>query len=92
MKTAKVIDCGRGQIVLLPEDAYINADEVNVTRHGDALVLRPAGIPSIDVDEAQGRVDELLDKVRRFRASFAITVGGEPRAVMEPHHDRGRKE
>lgn len=89
MLTADVIDCDGGQLVCLPEDAYVNADNVRVIRRGEALLLTPLDTPLVDVDEAQERMDELLGKIARFGASFVITVDDEPVAILQPYAGEG---
>lgn len=41
MATAKVFMSGRSQAVRLPKEYRFNCDEVEISREGDALVLRP---------------------------------------------------
>jgi len=38
---AKVLRSGNSQAVLLPKDFRFTVDEVEVTREGDAVILRP---------------------------------------------------
>jgi antitoxin VapB len=41
METAKLFWTGRSQAVRLPKEFRIDADEVRIRRHGEALVLEP---------------------------------------------------
>ena len=41
MATAKVFMSGQNQAVRLPKEFRINADEVNIKRVGDSIVLTP---------------------------------------------------
>ena len=41
MPTAKVFMSGHSQAVRLPKEMRLTVDEVEVTRHGDILILRP---------------------------------------------------
>lgn len=41
MATGKVFMSGRSQAVRLPKEYRFSCDEVDITREGDALVLRP---------------------------------------------------
>jgi len=40
-KTAKVFRSGNSQAVRIPKDFLIDADEVEIHKRGDAIVLRP---------------------------------------------------
>ncbi|MGI8747937.1 MAG: antitoxin [Deinococcus sp.] len=40
-KHAKVFRSGNSQAVRLPKELRLDADEVSISRHGDALILRP---------------------------------------------------
>ncbi|MBB6017109.1 antitoxin [Deinococcus radiopugnans] len=41
MTTAKVFQSGNSQAVRLPREMRLDVSEVEVTRHGDLLILRP---------------------------------------------------
>lgn len=41
MTTAKVFMSGNSQAIRLPKTMRLDADEVEVTRHGDTLIIRP---------------------------------------------------
>ena len=41
MTTAKVFMSGNSQAIRLPKSMRLDADEVEVIRHGDTLILRP---------------------------------------------------
>lgn len=40
MRTTKVFKCGNSQAVRLPKEFQIDADEVEILRRGDELVIR----------------------------------------------------
>ncbi len=42
-QTAKVFRSGNSQAVRLPKEFRFDVDEVEITREGDAVVLRPRG-------------------------------------------------
>ena len=41
MTTAKVFQSGNSQAVRLPHELRLDVSEVEITRHGDVLILRP---------------------------------------------------
>ena len=41
MTTAKVFMSGNSQAIRLPRSMRLDVDEVEVTRHGDTLIVRP---------------------------------------------------
>ena len=41
MTTAKVFQSGNSQAVRLPREMRLDVSEVEITRHGDLLILRP---------------------------------------------------
>ena len=41
MTTAKVFQSGNSQAVRLPHEMRLDVSEVEITRHGDVLILRP---------------------------------------------------
>jgi antitoxin VapB len=44
--TAKVFQSGNSQAVRLPKEFRLDTDEVEITREGDALILRPKRDPA----------------------------------------------
>ncbi len=57
MATAKVFKHGNSQAVRLPKDFRVEGDEVEVSRVGRVIILRPKRI----------RYEDALAAVRRFR-------------------------
>jgi virulence-associated protein VagC len=53
MATARVVNSKKGQIVLLPKEFWIASKEVEISRHGDEIILRPKR-------KGLGRVVELM--------------------------------
>jgi virulence-associated protein VagC len=41
MKTAQVIETDNGQVVLLPDEFRLHANQVGIRRQGDGIVLEP---------------------------------------------------
>lgn len=67
---AKVFQSGNSQVVRLPKDFRFTVDEVEVTREGDAVILRPkAG--------AAGCWTSLRAVVDRGLSPDSIADGGE---------------
>jgi antitoxin VapB len=55
MTTAKVFKDGDGQAVLLPREFRVEGDEVEISRVGQAIVLRPKRISYEDALAAASR-------------------------------------
>ncbi len=58
MATAKVFMSGRSQAVRIPKAFRFDTDEVDISREGDAVVLRPKRLTN---DEKWDRVFAALD-------------------------------
>lgn len=70
---AKVFQSGNSQAVRLPKEFRFNVDEVEVTREGDAIILRPypeviAGWSSLRAALARGVSDDFLEAGREQMA------------------------
>ena len=79
---AKVFQSGNSQAVRLPKDFRFNVDEVEVTREGDAVILRPR--PS-----AKRRWASLRAAVERgFSADFMAEGREQPEDQQRPELDR----
>jgi antitoxin VapB len=72
MRTARVFRSGNSQAVRIPKDFRLDEGEVEVTRRGDALVLRPR----------RKTWAPLLESLERFTTDF---MG---RARRQPRRDR----
>jgi antitoxin VapB len=58
MTTAKLFWTGRSQAVRLPKDFRVDADEVRIRRHGQAIILEPIATDWAWLDAAVGPVDK----------------------------------
>jgi antitoxin VapB len=79
---AKVFQSGNSQAVRLPKDFRFTVDEVEVSREGDAVILRPR-------PDASGRWASLRAAVERgFSADFMAEGREQPDEQKRPDLDR----
>ncbi|HEX5325811.1 MAG TPA: antitoxin [Acetobacteraceae bacterium] len=74
MDTAKVFWSGRSQAVRLPKEFRLDADEVRIRRHGQAVILEPIATDWAWLDALIGPID----------ADFAQTATEQPKAQERP--------
>jgi len=58
MATAKVFWSGRSQAVRLPKEFRLEADEVRIRRHGQAVILEPVAKDWAWLDALVGPLDD----------------------------------
>lgn len=79
---AKVFQSGNSQAVRLPKDFRFDVDEVEVSREGDAVILRPR-------HDATGRWASLRTAVERgFSADFMAEGREQPQNQQRPDLDQ----
>ena len=67
----RVFKSGNSQAVRLPKELRVDAEQLEITRHGDALILRPVGrTPSlVQAFDALGQIgDDFLPEGREQEA------------------------
>ena len=77
METAKIFWSGRSQAVRLPKRFRIDASEVRIRRHGNAVILEPVATDWAWLDPLLGPVD----------ADFAAAAGEPPAPQERPKLD-----
>ena len=82
-RIAKVFRSGNSQAVRLPKEFRFDVDEVEVSREGDAVILRPR--PGADRPWASLRA--ALE--RGFSADFMAEGRDQPPSQVRPGLDRG---
>ncbi|HQT77897.1 MAG: antitoxin [Rhodospirillales bacterium 20-64-7] len=75
--TAKVFWSGRSQAVRLPKAFRLDADEVHIRRHGNAIILEPVDDDWAWLDQIAGLVD----------ADFEATATEQPAPQDQPSLD-----
>ncbi|MBR1091472.1 antitoxin [Bradyrhizobium manausense] len=78
---AKVFKSGNSQAVRLPKDFRFSVDEVEVSREGDAVILRPRR-------NASGPWTSLRAAVARGFSPDFMADGREPQEQVHPDLDR----
>jgi antitoxin VapB len=78
---AKVFQSGNSQAVRLPKDFRFSVDEVEVSREGDAVILRPRRNPSGPWASLREAV------VRGFSSDFMADGREQPAEQTPPHLD-----
>ncbi len=69
MRMAKVFKSGNSQAVRLPKEFQLNVSEVEISRKGDAIILRPAKRTFADVIALlQTLPDDFPDSIRDLPA------------------------
>ena len=71
-ETAKVFWSGRSQAVRLPKEFRIDAEEVRIRKHGDAVVLEPVAKDWAWLDALAGTVSD--DFLKEGREQPAMQV------------------
>ncbi|MCZ7558910.1 MAG: antitoxin [Burkholderiaceae bacterium] len=79
---AKVFRSGNSQAVRLPKEFRFDVDEVEVSREGDALILRPRP----DTARPWGSLRAAVD--RGFTADFMVDERGQPGQQQRPGLDQ----
>ena len=62
MARAKIFRCGRSQAVILPKGFHLDGDEVQIRRHGNAVVLEPGPQDWIWLNQIVGPLDEDFER------------------------------
>ncbi|MBB3659339.1 antitoxin VapB [Rhizobium sp. BK650] len=78
---AKVFQSGNSQAVRLPKEFRFDVDELEITREGDAVILRPIA----STKERWGFLRKALS--RRFSEDFVQQERGQPDAEERPGLD-----
>ena len=60
---AKIFWSGRSQAVRLPKDFRLNADEVRIRRHGNALILEPLNNNWLWLDNLEALDTDFTDAI-----------------------------
>ena len=67
--SAKVFWSGRSQAVRLPKDFRLDAEEVRIRRHGNALILEPLNSNWLWLDNLEALDKDFSDTAREKTAS-----------------------
>jgi antitoxin VapB len=66
MRTAKVFKSGNSQAVRIPKEFHLEAEEVEIRRKGDVLILRPKKQSwAALIDSLKKFTDDFMDEGRR---------------------------
>lgn len=79
---AKIFQSGNSQAVRLPKDFRFDVDEVEISREGDALILRP----KTDATQPWASLRAALD--RGFSADFMVDGREQPEDQHRPDLDK----